>query len=1358
MIKKVSIAIASPEEILKDSFGEVINAETINYRSYKPEPDGLFCERIFGPTKNYECYCGQYNNKRYKGVVCSKCGVKITTNKARRNRLGHISLISPIIHIWFFRCFPNKIANILNWQPEEVEKVIYLEKYILLDKGDLEDQLFFMNIFDFLGPRIYHQIKRIIKKQNPKNPPIIKTGAEAFEQIFKILNIKLLERDLKEEKKILKSSLKKKYFKDQIKTLNDFIKGKDSYKNIILKIIPVIPPENRPLVQLDNGKFATSDLNELYRRLIIRNNRLKKFLTIQVPQIIIRNEKRLLQESVDSLFDNSKKIIPLKSENNRVIKSLADSLKGKIGRFRFNLLGKRVDYSGRSVIISGPNLKLYECGLPRKMLIELFRPHILKQILDNGEKKGEKINLKEAQDFIVKNKQQTYYILNKLISNYPILLNRAPTLHKLGIQAFYPKINEGKAIEIHPLVCAGFNADFDGDQMAVHIPLSNKAILEAKFLLFTSKNILNPANGDVILVPSQDMLLGLYYLTNEVKKNKGKNIIFFSNPKEVQIAYNNNIIDIHTNIFIRNNKNKIIYTTVGRVLFNLLIPKKIGYYNNIITKKSLSNLIKRIYLKTNNYETIKFLDKIKELGFEISFQAGLSFNLEDLIIPDIKKKILKKACKKNKIINKKNNNANIRYKKNLKFWTRINNKITNEIISYLKNSQNGLNPIYMMLNSGARSSIEQIRQIAGMRGLMAKPQKNIEEEKNIIENPIYSNFLEGLSNLEYFISTHGARKGLADTALKTADAGYLTRRLVDVAQNVIIKEKDCKTLLGIYVSPLIINNRIVEPLYKRCIGRICLQNIYDKKTRKYLVKTDELIDEDVSKLIKTSNIKTIKVRSPLTCQAKKGICIKCYGINLSNKKLVKKGEAVGILAAQSIGEPGTQLTLRTFHIGGTAGEIGESDKILSNYDGKIIYRNIKYVNKKNYKVVISKNAKIIIYKIHGNQRLPINIPYGSKLFIKNNKSIKTNDLLYKWDPDYYPIISEKKCKVILKNFSKDRNYFKETNHKGKEEIIIKKNIHNNLIPCMILINKEKKIYIKKYLFPTISKILVNNLDIIKAGKLIAKIPRKFYKSTDITGGLPRVSELLENRKPLNSSIVSEIGGKVHLGKIKKRNQEIFIKYKKDKQKRYKINIEKKILVNEKDKIKAGTQLSEGEIAINDILKINGIHALQKYLINEIQEIYRLEGVKINDKHFEIIIRQMLKKVKVIKSGDTNLLVGEIIDKEILEKENKKIKKYKIINSHGNKFLIGEKIDCKKLNRMKKKIKTRETFAAIGRPILQGITKSALQNQSFLSAASFQETTKILSESALKRQQDDLTGLKENVILGNKIPAGTGYND
>ncbi|MGX7591300.1 DNA-directed RNA polymerase subunit beta' [Candidatus Karelsulcia muelleri] len=1356
MIKQVSISISSPEDILNESSGEVVKAETINYRTYRPEPDGLFCERIFGPTKNYECYCGKYKNKRYKGVVCNNCGVKITNQNARRKRFGHITLASPIIHIWFFRCFPNKLATLLKLQAEDVEKIIYSEKYILLDKGDFEKQLFFLKNFELISLRLYKKIKKLIKIKKPRKKPILKTGAKAFEQIFKQLNLQILEKDLSEEKKILKSNFKKDSLNSRLKTIREILDGKETYKNIVLKIIPVIPPEIRPLVQLDNGKYATSDLNELYRKIIIRNNRLKQFQNIRVPQIIIRNERRLLQESVDSLFDNSKKIIPIKSENNRVIKSLSDGLKGKLGRFRLNLLGKRVDYSARSVIISGPKLKLYECGLPRNMLIELFRPYILNKILENGKT----INLKEAKKIISKKKQIIWKLLNNLIYKYPILLNRAPTLHKLGIQCFYPKITEEKAIELHPLVCAGFNADFDGDQMAVHIPLSKEAILEAKCLMLPTQNILNPANGNPILVPSQDMLLGLYYLSKE-RKNKEHKIIKFSNTKEVQIAYNNNIIDLNTNILVMMNK-QLVSTTAGKVLFNLLIPKEVGYYNKILTKTSLSKIIKKIFLKTNSYKTIKFLDNIKEIGFETSFNAGFSFNLEDLTIPDIKKKILEKALKKNQQINIKNKNEDneIKYHTKIKFWSKINNKLTNQIITYLKKSQKGFNPIYMMLNSGARSSIEQIRQISGMRGLMAKPQKNI-ESKNIIENPIYSNFLEGLSNYEYFISTHGARKGLADTALKTADAGYLTRRLVDVAQDVVITETDCKTLLGIYVTQLIIKNQLIESIEERVLGRISLQNIYDKNRKRIILKKSELIDEKRAKLIQESNIKKIKVRSPITCKAKQGICIKCYGINLSTGIIAQKGDAVGILAAQSIGEPGTQLTLRTFHIGGTAGNVAESNKLFSNYNGKIKYQNIKSIQTKNYRIVISKTANIKIYILNSKRILNIKIPYGSKIFITNNQTLKKGDLIYKWDPHYYPIISEIKSKVILKNFYKYVNFIKQKRQTGKEVKIVKNNLHNYRIPYICLIIKEKqKIKLKKYHFPTGSQILVNNLEETKAGQLIAKIPRRFLNSTDITGGLPRVSELLETRKPFNSAIISEVKGRVKYGRIKRKKQEIFIQTKKGIKKRYNIKIEKKILVNENDNIKAGTKLSEGEIAINEILTIKGIYALQKYLINEIQEVYRLEGVKIDDKHFEIIIRQMLKKVKIINSGDTNLLEGNLVDKEILYSENKKIRTFKIITFNAKPklgLLVGEKITNQKLKIIKNKeeLKTREPRPAIGLPILLGITKSALQKQSFLSAASFQETTKILSESALRRQTDNLKGLKENVILGNKIPAGTG---
>ncbi|MGX7592981.1 DNA-directed RNA polymerase subunit beta' [Candidatus Karelsulcia muelleri] len=1360
MIKQVSISISSPAEILNESSGEVVKAETINYRTYRPEPDGLFCERIFGPTKNYECYCGKYKNKRYKGVFCNNCGVKITNKNSRRKRLGHITLASPLIHIWFFRCFPSKLSTLLKLQAEDVEKIIYSEKYILLDKGDFEKQLFFIKTFELISFRLYKKIKKLIKRKKPINKPIIKTGAQAFEQILNKINLQILEKDLSEENKILKSNFKKDYLNYRLKTIRELIEGKETYKNIVLKIIPVIPPEIRPLVQLENGKYATSDLNEFYRKLIIRNNRLKKFQNIRVPQIIIRNERRLLQESVDSLFDNSKKIIPITSENNRIIKSLSDCLKGKLGRFRFNLLGKRVDYSARSVIISGPKLKLYECGLPRKMLIELFRPYILNKILENGKT----INLKEAKKIIRKKKKIIWKLLNHLIYKYPILLNRAPTLHKLGIQCFYPKITEEQAIELHPLVCAGFNADFDGDQMAVHIPLSKEAILEAKCLMLPTHNILNPANGNPILVPSQDMLLGLYYLSKEMK-TKEHQLRKFSNTKEVQIAYNNNIIDINTKILVRM-KNKLVETTTGKVLFNLLIPKGIGYYNKILTKTSLSKIIKTIFFKTNSYQTLKFLDNIKELGFQTSFKAGFSFNLEDLTIPDIKNNLLEKALKKKKEINIKNNNEDneIKYHTTIKFWSKINKKLTNQIITYLKKSQQGLNPIYMMLNSGARSSIEQIRQIAGMRGLMAKPQKNI-ESKNIIENPIYSNFLEGLSNYEYFISTHGARKGLADTALKTADAGYLTRRLVDVAQGLVIIEKDCKTLGGIYITPLIIKNKVIESIDERVLGRISLQNIYDKNSKRIILKKDELIDETRAKLIKASNLKKLKVRSPITCKTKQGICSKCYGRNLSTGKIVQKGEAVGILAAQAIGEPGTQLTLRTFHIGGTASQVAESNKLFSNYNGRIKYHHIKAIKKKTYSIVISKQAKLKIYILNSKIILNINIPYGSKIFIKNNQHLKKGDLIYKCDHHSYPIISERKSKVILKNFHEYRNFRKQrkTGTSSLKEVkIVTNNIHDYCIPYICLIIKEKqKIKLKKYPFPTDSQILVKNLEQTKEGQIIAKIPRRFLNSTDITGGLPKVSELLETRKPFNSAIISEVKGRVKYGKITSNKQEVFIKNKQGKNTRYNINIEKKILVNENENIKAGNKLSEGELAINEILTIKGIYAVQKYLINEIQEVYRLEGVKIDDKHFEIIIRQMLKKVKIINSGDTKFVAGNIVDKELLYSENKKIRTFKIITGTAKPtlgLLVGEQITKKKLKRIKNKeaIKTREPRPAIVLPIVLGITKSALQNSSFLSAASFQETTKILSEAALRKQKDNLKGLKENVILGNKIPSGTGF--
>ncbi|MGX7592707.1 DNA-directed RNA polymerase subunit beta' [Candidatus Karelsulcia muelleri] len=1358
MIKQVSISISSPEEIWHESSGEVVKAETINYRTYRPEPDGLFCERIFGTTKNYECYCGKYKKKRYKGIVCNTCGVKITTPNARRKRLGHITLASPLIHIWFFRCFPSKLATLLQLQAEDVEQIIYAEKYILLDKGDFENQLFFIKNLELISLRLYKKINKLIKRTKPINKPIITTGAKAFELMFNKLNIHILDKDLREEQQIFPSNFQKDSLNYRLKTIREILDGKETYKNIVLKLIPVIPPEIRPLVQLDTGKYATSDLNELYRKLIIRNNRLKKFTQIRVPQIIIRNERRLLQESVDSLFDNSKKIIPITSENNRVIKSLSDGLKGKLGIFRFNLLGKRVDYSARSVIISGPKLKLYECGLPRQMLIELFRPYILNKILAHGQT----INLKEAQKIISNNKKIIWKLLNHLIYKYPILLNRAPTLHKLGIQCFYPKITEEKAIELHPLVCAGFNADFDGDQMAVHIPLSKEAILEAKCLMLPTQNILNPANGNPILVPSQDMLLGLYYLSKEIK-NKEHPRRTFSNTKEVQIAYNNNIIDINHHILVRM-KQQLVSTTAGKVLFNLLIPKAVGYYNKLLTKSSLSKLIKEIYVKTNSYQTIKFLDNIKDIGFDISFKAGLSLNLDDLTIPYIKKQILEQALKTNQQINRNNKTEDneLKYQTNIKFWSQINNQLTHHLITYLKTSKNGFNPIYMMLNSGARSSIEQIRQISGMRGLMAKPKNKI-DSKHIIEKPIFSNFIEGLSNYEYFISTHGARKGLADTALKTADAGYLTRRLVDVAQDVVITETDCKTLLGIYVTQLIINNQLIESLEERVLGRISLQNIYDKNRQRLLITQDELIDEQRAHLIKESNIKQIQVRSPITCQAKQGICIKCYGINLSTGLRAQKGDAVGILAAQSIGEPGTQLTLRTFHIGGTAGNVAESKNFLSNYNGTIKYQHIKAITTKTYQRVISHQATLKLYLLNSKIRLKIKIPYGSQLFITNNQTLKKGDLIYKWDPHYYPIISELNAKVIWNNLDQDVTLRQQQIQTGQEVKRVPNKIHNSRIPYLGLIIKDNnQITCKKYTLPTGSQILVNNLEETKAGQLIAKIPRRCFNSTDITGGLPRVSELLETIKPLHSALISEVKGRVKYGRIKRNKQALLIQTHQGRPQRYHLNIDQQILVNENEPIKAGNKLSEGERALNEMLTIQGIYAFHKYLINEIQAVYRLEGVKIADKHFEIIIRQMLKKVQIIHSGDTNLLAGNIVDKDILDSENKQLSTFKIITFNAKPklgLLVGDKINNNNLKRRtnNEELKTREPRPAIGRPILLGITKSALQNKSFLSAASFQETTKILSESALRRQTDPLKGIKENVLLGNPIPAGTGFN-
>ena len=1287
MTTKISLRISSPEDILKDSYGEIIKPETINYRTNKPERNGLFCEKIFGPIKDYECFCGKYKKirlRKLKVLFCNRCGVEITKNTVRRTRMGHINLVVPIVHIWGFRSTstPNKIGSILGLSSQQLDMIIYYERYVVIQPGIANSYLSLKKL-DFLTEEEYTYILNKIPignkylYDNDPNKFIAKMGAECLEELLIRVDLEVLLSDLKKSIKNEESKQRKIELFKRLNVVECFIEGKkkgNKIESIILKVLPVIPPELRPLVPLDGGGYASSDLNDFYRRILIRNNRLKRLIHISAPEIILRNEKRMLQEAVDSLLDNSKKILAVKSEANRPLKSLSDSLKGKQGRFRQNLLGKRVDYSARSVIVVGPKLKLYECGLPKEIAVEIYKPFLIRKLLERKIVR----TVKSAKKLISKKDPMIWDILKYLLKGHPVLLNRAPTLHRLGIQSFQPKLIEGKAILLHPLVCSAFNADFDGDQMAVHLPLSNEAILEAKLLMLASQNILNPANGYPITVPSQDMVLGLYYMTKELKstyesKIKGEGMCF-SSLEEVEIAYNNNVVEIHSIIKVKV-KSKIIKTTVGRVLFNKFVPQKVGYINKLLTNKSLREIINFILYKTNIPTTAKFLDKIKDLGYYHAFKGGLSFNLNDISIPKEKKALVKRAIEKVSLVKDDYNlgliTNNERYNQIIDIWTNTNVSLTEKVINCMRKSKQGFNSVYMMLDSGARSSKEQIRQLSGIRGLMAKPKKTSSLGSEIIENPILSNFLEGLSILEYFISTHGARKGLADTALKTADAGYLTRRLVDSAQDVIIQEDDCKTLLGIKISAVKKKEKIIETLSSRVLGRIALNHIYDPTNNNVLIKSSQMIDEKNINLIEKASIVSIEVRSPLTCKSKTGICRKCYGRNLANGLMIQKGEAIGVIAAQSIGEPGTQLTLRTFHVGGTAGNIFEYSKIKAKYDGIIEYEDIKVV--KN--LVISRSSEIRLLNNNKDKVILMKkrIPYGAKLYVYNKQLVKKNDIICSWDPYNAVIIAEFTGKII------------------KEISEVK------------IVNKKNEI-LKSDNLPVGAHLVVNDGDIVNEGSILLKIPIKDFKSGDITGGLPRLSELFEARNDSNDNY-------------------------------------------------------------DGYLDIKGLRAAKKKFINEIQEVYRLQGVKINDKHFEVIVRQMTQKVEIIKSGDTSFLEGKIEYTDVFLEENKIIFNMKFIEELGDskKFFKGQLVnfyELKKENYLlklsnKNKILFRDVITAISKPIIQGITKAALQTKSFLSAASFQETTKVLYEAAISNKTDYLNGLKENVILGNNIPAGTG---
>lgn len=1394
---KITIGLASPESIKQASRGEVLKPETINYRTHKPERDGLFCERIFGPIKDFECACGKYKRIRYKGIVCDRCGVEVTEKKVRRDRVGHIELVVPIAHIWYFRSLPNKIGYLLGIPSKKLDMIIYYEKYVVVQVGIAKspdgDTL---NVLDFLSEEEYMTIQDTLPMENQyledtdPNKFIAKMGAEAIIDLLQRIDLESLAYQLRYSANNETSKQRKTEALKRLQVVEAFRESTKNRENkpewMILKVIPVIPPELRPLVPLDGGRFATSDLNDLYRRVIIRNNRLRRLIEIKAPEVILRNEKRMLQEAVDSLFDNTRKASAVKTESNRPLKSLSDSLKGKQGRFRQNLLGKRVDYSARSVIVVGPELKMFECGLPKDMAAELYKPFVIRKLMERGIVK----TVKSAKKIIDRKEPVVWDILENVIKGHPVLLNRAPTLHRLGIQAFQPKLIEGKAIQLHPLSCTAFNADFDGDQMAVHLPLGPEAILEAQLLMLGSHNILNPANGAPITVPSQDMVLGLYYMTKERKstpeyKVKGEGLTFYS-AEEVNIALNEGVLELNASIKVRakdlNEKGELVYkiieTTAGRVLFNEVVPENAGFINEVLTKKSLRDTIARILAVSDVPTTSKFLDNIKDMGYKFAFKGGLSFSLGDIKVPDQKNQLISEAKEVVEGIVANYNMGlitnNERYNQVIDVWTSTNAHLTELAMKNIREDQQGFNSVYMMLDSGARGSKEQIRQLTGMRGLMAKPKKSTAAGGEIIENPILSNFKEGLSILEYFISTHGARKGLADTALKTADAGYLTRRLHDVAQDVIVSQDDCGTLRGIEISSLKKNEEEVESLSDRIIGRVALNDVINPHNLDVLVKAGELITEAIAAEIKKSKLEKIEVRSPLTCESEKGICAKCYGRNLANGNMIQAGEAVGVVAAQSIGEPGTQLTLRTFHVGGVAGGVSEESSIVSRFKGRLEIEDLRVVKGENsdgetVDIVISRSSEMKLVDVNTDIVLNTHIiPYGSSIFVKDGDVVESGTTICKWDPFNGVIVSEYAGKVVFEDLERGQTYKVEIDEQtGFKEKVITEPRNKKLIPNLLIFGKNDEL-IRSYSLPVGAHLIVDDGEKIKAGKILVKIPRKSSKAGDITGGLPRITELLEARNPSNPAVVAEIDGVVIFGKVKRGNREIMLESKFGEVKKYLVKLSNQILVQENDFVKAGTPLSDGAISPSDILRIQGPSAVQQYLVNEIQEVYRLQGVKINDKHFEVIIRQMMRKVMVQDPGDTLFLEEQLVHTKDFIHENDKLYGMKFIEDAGDstKFSNGQIISSRELRdensvlsrEDRNLVIARDAITATATPILQGITRASLQTKSFISAASFQETTKVLNEAAVAGKEDYLEGLKENVIVGHRIPAGTGNRD
>ncbi|MBR3858622.1 MAG: DNA-directed RNA polymerase subunit beta' [Bacteroidaceae bacterium] len=1384
---KISIGLASPEEILENSSGEVLKPETINYRTYKPERDGLFCERIFGPVKDYECHCGKYKRIRYKGIVCDRCGVEVTEKKVRRERMGHIQLVVPVAHIWYFRSLPNKIGYLLGLPTKSLDAIIYYERYVVIQPGiaaeegieklQLLSEEEYLDLLDKLP-----QNNQYLEDNDP-NKFIAKMGAEAVHDLLAGLDLDALSYELRNRANSDSSQQRKNDALKRLQVVESFRASRHRNRPewMILTIIPVTPPELRPLVPLDGGRFATSDLNDLYRRVIIRNNRLKRLIEIKAPEVILRNEKRMLQEAVDSLFDNSRKASAVKSGANRPLKSLSDSLKGKQGRFRQNLLGKRVDYSARSVIVVGPELKMGECGLPKLMAAELYKPFIIRKLIERGIVK----TVKSAKKIVDRKDPIIWDILEYVMKGHPVLLNRAPTLHRLGIQAFQPKMIEGKAIQLHPLACTAFNADFDGDQMAVHLPLSNEAILEAQMLMLQSHNILNPANGAPITVPAQDMVLGLYYITKLREGAKGQGLTFYG-PEEALIAYNEGKVDIHAPVKVLVNdldeNGNIVKmmreTSVGRVIVNEIVPDEVGFLNTIISKKSLRDIISNVIKTVGVARAAEFLDGIKDLGYKMAFQGGLSFNLGDIIIPAEKEQLVAKGNEEvEEIMNEYNMGFitdNERYNKVIDVWTHVNDDLSRILMKTISTDDQGFNSVYMMLDSGARGSKEQIRQLSGMRGLMAKPQKAGAEGGQIIENPILSNFKEGLSVLEYFISTHGARKGLADTALKTADAGYLTRRLVDVSHDVIINEEDCGTLRGLVCTALKNNDEVIASLSERILGRVSVHDVIHPTTGELLVAGGEEITEDIAKKIEDSPIESVEIRSVLTCESKKGVCAKCYGRNLATSRMVEKGEAVGVIAAQSIGEPGTQLTLRTFHAGGTASNIAANAAIVAKNNCRVEFDELRTVDAVDetgeaVKIVVGRLGEVRFVDQNTNITLSTqSLPYGSTLFVNDKTIVEKGTMIAKWDPFNAVIITETSGRVQLESVIEGVTYRVDADEStGLREVIIIESKDKTKIPSAHIVNEDGMV-IRTYNLPVGGHVVIEDGQLLKAGEVLVKIPRAQGKAGDITGGLPRVTELFEARNPSNPAVVSEIDGEITMGKVKRGNREVIVTSKTGDVKKYLISLSKQILVQENDYVRAGTPLSDGAITPQDILAIKGPTAVQEYIVNEVQDVYRLQGVKINDKHFEIIVRQMMRKVQIEEAGDTRFLEAQVVDKLDFMEENDRIWGKKVVVDAGDSenLVAGQIVTARKLRdensalkrRDLKLVQVRDAVPATSTQILQGITRAALQTSSFMSAASFQETTKVLNDAAINGKSDRLEGMKENVICGHLIPAGTGQRE